>query len=96
MMRVLLSALISVFHAAACFLCAAEIPEPFLPPGVAFGMTRDAVRAARPGVFEPEVPVAPYRVARFRLAKDKGRAVTNSVSLMESAVDQNPVVMRIY
>ena len=77
-------------------LFAAEVPEPFLPKGVMFGMTCDAVRAARPNAFKPDIPILPLSAIRAQLEKGKGNssAGTTLETLMDAEVKGNPVVIR--
>ena len=96
MMRSQLIILGFMFHIAACPVFAAEVPEPFLPKGVAFGMTDDAVRATRPNAFKPEIAILPYRIIWPQLAKDGEQVCTNVFTLMEAVADKNPVEIWYY
>ena len=74
-------------------LFAAEVLEPFLPEGVTFGMTCDAVQAKRPGAFKPDIPILPLSAVRAKIEKNEPATL---VTLMDAAVQGNPVVMRHY
>jgi len=95
-MRNHLPVLVSVFHVVVCPLFAGEIPEPFLPEGITFGMTCEAVQSARPTAFKPEIAVNPLSVVRSQIAKDETLAHANIAVLMDSTVNGNPVVIRTY
>lgn len=95
-MRSQLSILVSVSHIAACQLFAGGIPEPFLPQGVTFGMTCDAVQAAHPNVFKPEIPILPFRVARAQLATGEKHEHASVAVLMEANVKASPVAIHTY
>lgn len=80
-----------MFSLAASSVSVAEIPEPFLPEGVTFGMTCDTVQAIRPKARKPQVPILPFRAVWPQLAKDGEPAYTDIATLSEVAADKNPI-----
>ena len=95
-MRNVLPTLVFMSHIALCSGLATEIPEPFLPNGVTFGMSYDAVKAIRPHAIKPRVPMLPYRSVWPQLAQDGEPAYTNIVTLSEVVADKNPVEVWAY